>query len=600
MQTALRPGVTRALLLLLALALYGSSLTFDFIDYDDPRILLGHPHLFGPPGGFWEGLRNIFVALPREEPLLVRDLTWLVETQVFGFGLPFGHHLGNVVINALNSVLFYEVVRRLSGRPITAALAAFLFTIAPVHVEPVCWVMGRKDLLVSFFMLLALLTSANALTCSHRRSWLAYAASIGAVALAMLSKINAITLIGILILHRFLAPHIAGDRRPPVISEGLRRVTPLVPHAVVSLAIFVWYREQLAAFGMFGRGPGLFDGHAAVLIRNLPQVIHRYVQLMIVPGEFSLLYDRPAVGVPAALDTQILGTLWLVLFLVALVGTARRRADLFFWLAAAGCLAVPYLNLVYIGIWVGVRYVYLIVGFLLVAAVLIAEDQWAFGGFRQRAVAGIGTVFAAYCLVQVAWVLPAWRNTESLWRYEVARADPPLLALQGLARVYVKEAEKAAEPAQRQSLVERSLALIERGLAQYRRLDVEPVEGYLDYQVLYASKLHHWRGRVAELQGDSPRDALPHYLRAHTLEPKSRLHNYTLAKSYFQMATTTIGASRAEWATRSLEHFRQYGMTRLSEHGGRDQLRTDLQRTYVSQFPELAPAIAEVRAALNL
>lgn len=97
--------------------------------------------------------------LPREEPLLVRDVTWALDSCLFGFRNPRGYHLGNVLLHAANCVLVLHVVAAVTGRTLLALGSAVVFAVIPIHVQAVSWEMSRKmsrkDVLVGLFMLLA-------------------------------------------------------------------------------------------------------------------------------------------------------------------------------------------------------------------------------------------------------------------------------------------------------------------------------------------------------------------------------------------------------------------------------------------------------------
>src|SRR5438876_5528474 len=85
---------------------------------------------------------------------------------------PWGYHVLNVLLHAANAVLFYLVARRLlaaaagpeDGRGIAmaAAVAALVFGVHPLRVEPVAWLTGRNDLLCATFVLLSTLAYLRA------------------------------------------------------------------------------------------------------------------------------------------------------------------------------------------------------------------------------------------------------------------------------------------------------------------------------------------------------------------------------------------------------------------------------------------------------
>jgi protein O-mannosyl-transferase len=70
---------------------------------------------------------------------------------------PYGYHLVNMVLNALNAVLVFLLIYYLFGHLTLAFLAGLIFAGHPIHTEAVANVVGRAELLVTFFMLLSLI-----------------------------------------------------------------------------------------------------------------------------------------------------------------------------------------------------------------------------------------------------------------------------------------------------------------------------------------------------------------------------------------------------------------------------------------------------------
>ena len=118
-------------LVLLGLALYAPSLGFGFVDFDDRLVLLAHPRLYDEHS-FVASLRQIFLDyFPREEPLLLRDVSWALDARVFGFRNPLGYHLGNVLLNAVNGALLFLFLRRATRRFGLSLAIAAVFAYCP-------------------------------------------------------------------------------------------------------------------------------------------------------------------------------------------------------------------------------------------------------------------------------------------------------------------------------------------------------------------------------------------------------------------------------------------------------------------------------------
>jgi tetratricopeptide (TPR) repeat protein len=102
-----------------------------------------------------EGLRQIWLepgATPQYYPLT--HTTFWVEYRLWGTR-PFGYHLDNILLHALNALLVVALLRRLGVRG--GWLAGLLFALHPVHVESVAWISERKNVLSGAFYLAAAL-----------------------------------------------------------------------------------------------------------------------------------------------------------------------------------------------------------------------------------------------------------------------------------------------------------------------------------------------------------------------------------------------------------------------------------------------------------
>ena len=84
---------------------------------------------------------------------LVYSAFWL-QHKLWGFA-PAAFHAVNVLLHAANTLLLWQLMRRLavSGAWVVAAV----FAVHPVHVESVAWVIELKDVLSGLFYLSALL-----------------------------------------------------------------------------------------------------------------------------------------------------------------------------------------------------------------------------------------------------------------------------------------------------------------------------------------------------------------------------------------------------------------------------------------------------------
>jgi tetratricopeptide (TPR) repeat protein len=161
---------------------------------------------------------------PRVEGGLYRPLatTSFALTWALAGDDPRPYHVTHIFLHAANAALVVLLGCRLTPDRLAAGAAGLLFAAHAINTEVVANVAGRADLLGTFFLLLAFLAYTARATRTGRRAAALQAASLGAYAVALLSKENAITLLGIILLYDFV--YDAGEQE----ARPLRRVGRLV------------------------------------------------------------------------------------------------------------------------------------------------------------------------------------------------------------------------------------------------------------------------------------------------------------------------------------------------------------------------------------
>lgn len=199
----------------------------------------------------WD-LRGIWFSpsatIPKEGhywPILYTSF-WL-EHRLWGLN-PAGFHIVNLLLHLVNTLLVWRLLARLAAPG--AWLAAALFAVHPAHVEPVTWVIGRKDLLATLFCLSAALSwirFSELQTAAPRRGraglW-AYSMALALFVAAMLSKTVAVTLpLGLLIMHWY--------QQGQVKRRHILWLTPLflAGFAIASADMYVYKTGEAFALG---------------------------------------------------------------------------------------------------------------------------------------------------------------------------------------------------------------------------------------------------------------------------------------------------------------------------------------------------------------
>jgi tetratricopeptide (TPR) repeat protein len=203
------------------LAVYGQVLHFDFVTYDDPDYVTANPHVRA--GLTWAGIVWAFGSSFAGNWF---PLTWLSHMLDCGvFGLDSGwHHFTNALIHTLSTLLWFAVLKRLTGTHWRSALVAFVFALHPLHVESVAWVAERKDVLSGLFWVLTLGSYAGY---AVRKGPVRYGLTLLLFCLGLMAKPMLVTLPLVLLLL---------DRWP--LRRGIRILEKL-PFFAASIAVSV-------------------------------------------------------------------------------------------------------------------------------------------------------------------------------------------------------------------------------------------------------------------------------------------------------------------------------------------------------------------------
>jgi Flp pilus assembly protein TadD len=145
-------------LALVTLALYWPATRGDFINFDDDLYVTANVHV--QKGLAWESIKWACLNPVCCNWHPVTMWSHMAVCQVFGSN-PWGHHLTNVLLHALNAGLVFALLQQMTGARWRSLLVAALFALHPLRVESVVWVAERKDVLSGFFGLLALVFYAR-------------------------------------------------------------------------------------------------------------------------------------------------------------------------------------------------------------------------------------------------------------------------------------------------------------------------------------------------------------------------------------------------------------------------------------------------------
>lgn len=397
---------------------YAGTRNAAFVNWDDDEYIVANP-----PVAAGLTAAGIGWAFTTSYAANWHPLTWIshmLDVQLFGMDAG-AHHLVNVGLHALNTLLLFLWLRGLTGALWRPAIVAAIFAVHPLHVESVAWISERKDVLSTCFGLLTLWAYTSY---AKRPSPAKYGSVFGLMALALLSKPMMVTLPIIMLLL---------DVWP------LARVSASRPAGMRARVLEKWPFFALAAATT---GATIVAQHAGGAVQSAEAVsvlyrvenafaaIARYIGQFLLPTHLAAFYPflRP---IPAH---QVIGGLLLLAALSAAVMYRRHRAPapLIGWSWFVISL-LPVLGVIQVGSQSHAdRYMYFpMIGLLVMIA-------WRIGEFgpRVRGVAAVAAVVIVALLTRATIAQVAtWRDSVTLWEHAVATA-PSARAFTQLGMAY--------------------------------------------------------------------------------------------------------------------------------------------------------------------
>jgi hypothetical protein len=181
-------------IVLACIAAYMPAIRGGFI-WDDETYVVENKLLTEPDGLY----RIWFTADSPSQYFPLVYTTFRFEHKLWGLN-PLGFHIVNLLLHIANSLLLWLLLFRL-GIP-AAWLAASIFALHPVQVESAAWITERKNVLMTFFLFLSLLTWFRFIEGPRQsgRRWGVYILSLLLYSFALFSKTTACTLPAALVL----------------------------------------------------------------------------------------------------------------------------------------------------------------------------------------------------------------------------------------------------------------------------------------------------------------------------------------------------------------------------------------------------------------
>ncbi|MCA8989354.1 MAG: hypothetical protein KDA78_17020, partial [Planctomycetaceae bacterium] len=401
------------LLVAMCAIVFGQSIQFDFVNWDDPWYVLNNELIHS---WSFSNLLGICTETVTRNFAPLTIFSYLLDYTCWGEWAG-GYHLTNLILHAVNAVLVFLLVRQVTQRHVFSLLVAILFAIHPVQVESVVWISARKGLLCSTFTLGSLLYWLK-----RERTSTDELCGTGLFVIALLCKASAVVLPGIVLLYDWQV-------RNRSLFDALAR-------QFVGGLIAVWF--ILLTAGSQNSQTGGIRHHLELskleLIGIDTVLLWKYIAMLIWPENLAILYDPPVSGIGLLIALSTCG--WLAVIIIAWRIRVQNPFPLFA-LGSALMLMVPVLNLFPLTTLMNDRYLYLpcigLFAVLLGLVERITKTIWnSLPANRPIPFAWVG-VSAGILVVWFSSLtmsqLRHWENDQALWA-QAAQVSPELPLVQ--------------------------------------------------------------------------------------------------------------------------------------------------------------------------
>ncbi len=472
---------------------------YDFVDFDDNVYVTENPHV--QAGISRKSVSWAFTSFHAGFWLPLTWLSFMLDFELYGLKAG-GYHLTNVLLHLANTLLLFLVLKRMTGDLWRSGFVACLFALHPLRVESVAWVTERKDVLSTFFWILAIWSYVR--FADHPRMH-RYLFVLLAFAFGLMAKPMVVTLPFVLLLldywplNRMSPAHIAS-------ANGSRTT-----ESMHSKPIFALVLEKLPLFAIAALASAVTffvkQGTGAIIsLQVLPTKIRlanalvsyvKYLGKVLWPYHLAVFYPHP-------LDTlqwwhgAAAGVLLIVLTLLIIRRGRRLRYLVVGWLWYLGTL-VPVIGLVQAGPQaMADRFTYVpIIGLFIMVAWGIPDllAKWRYA----RIALPIVSVMVLSILMVSSWMqVQLWRNSITLFTHALKVTSDNFIAHNNLGVGLLKQGQP------------------DQAIGHFRKaLQINPNYGQAYYSLAYAlaeqGKLHQ---------------AISHYRKALQINPHSALaHN---------------------------------------------------------------------------
>jgi tetratricopeptide (TPR) repeat protein len=408
---------------------YVQTLSFDFVNYDDPDLVSQNGEFLSNPANALAAFTTHAFTSHREESAYYRPLllvSFIADYQIWQLN-PLGFHLTNVIIHALAAVLLFRLLQRIARDELVALGGSLLFAMHPLQTESVAWIAGRNDALVGLFIVMMMyFYAAQDDRPEHARRSLALAAL--SFLLALFTKESAAFFIVLPAAYEL----VVRKARVRALVTGPRRLFFLAQAAILA----GYFLIRLALFGEFIGAERLYGVIApGTRLTMVPAMLAEHLLLIVAPVALCVVH-------PLA-DIFWLNDPWTyaayavaVLCLVALRWAWKNDRTACFGLVWLAVGLVPVLNIFPVAVPILEHRLYASVAGLGLAVASVLRRKLPGGDQAFRVVMGVLIVAATGASFLRT---PVWRDSEALWTDAIAKAPSASRAYFNLAGFYFEK-----------------------------------------------------------------------------------------------------------------------------------------------------------------
>ncbi|MFC1677818.1 tetratricopeptide repeat protein [Planctomycetota bacterium] len=388
-------------LALVTAAVYAPAVKHEFIRYDDDTYVTTNRNL---QQDF--SFKTVKWALGTGHASNWHPVTWfshILDYQLFGLE-PAGHHLVNLALHIINTLLLFGVLKQMTGAVWPCAFVAALFALHPLHVESVAWVAERKDLLSTFFWLSTTIAYVRYTKKSRVACYILVLILFG---LGLMAKPMLVTLPFVLLLLDYWPLERFGKK------NTLRLIVEKIPLIAItigsSVITFIVQRAGGAMANMQKYDMQTRLGNAAVSYVT-------YIVKMFYPTRLAVLYPHP--GNSLSMTKVLLCVVVLVLLTFVFLYLARRKKYFAVgWLWYLGTL-VPVIGIVQVGVQShSDRYTYItLTGLFIIIAFAVLEFTMKLP-YRKTILSLAVVLILGSCAFGTSVQLRHWKNSMTLFSH---------------------------------------------------------------------------------------------------------------------------------------------------------------------------------------